>query len=392
MNAPIVIVGAGQSGMKAAETLRSKGYDGDLVLYGDEHWLPYQRPPLSKAYLKGDMAEEQLYLRPDAYFEAQAIDFQMGAKVSELDVDARKISLENGDELAYSKLLLATGTRACQIRLPGADLDGVFTLRSMDDVAPLRGALNTAEHIVIIGAGYVGMEFAAVAAGMGKSVQVVEAQSRVLKRSVAPEISEYFQRLHTTNNVGLNFGVGVQALRGRGASVNAVLLSNGAELKADLVLVAVGAVPVTELAEASGLDVAAGIIVDDACRTSAPNIFSAGDCCFFPSRRYGRRIRLESVQNAIDQAKAAASAILGEVVAYDPVPWFWSDQYDSKLQIAGLSEGYDRTQLEGDLDSGSFSLSYFSGDRLLAVDAINAPRAHMIARKTLAQPSSAEAA
>lgn len=392
MNAPIVIVGAGQAGMKAAETLRSKGYDGDLVLFGDEHRIPYQRPPLSKAYLKGDMAEEQLYLRPEAYFEAHAIDCRTGVKVSGVDVQDRKVSMERGEELAYSKLLLATGTRARQIPLPGADLNGVFTLRSMDDIAPLRGALKSAEHIVIIGAGYVGMEFAAVAAGMGKSVQVVEAQSRVLKRSVAPEISDYFQTLHSANSVGLKLGVSVEAFEGGNGAVRSVKLSDGTKLGSDLVLIAVGAVPVTELAEMSGLAVSAGIIVNEACRTSAPDIFAAGDCCSFPSRRYGRQIRLECVQNAIDQGKAAAGSLLGEQIAYNPVPWFWSDQYDTKLQIAGLSEGYDRTQLEGDPASGSFALSYFSGDRLLAVDAINAPRQHMMARKALIQSPKAEAA
>ncbi|WP_299820097.1 FAD-dependent oxidoreductase [uncultured Roseibium sp.] len=392
MNAPIVIVGAGQAGMKAAETLRAKGYDGDLVLFGDERRLPYQRPPLSKAYLKGSMAEEQLYLRPEAYFAAQAIDLRSGSRVDSLDVQARSVCLENGEKLAYSRLLLATGTRARQIPLPGADLNCVFTLRSMDDIAPLREALACARRIVIIGAGYVGMEFAAVAAGMDKSVQVVEAQSRVLMRSVAPEISEYFQTLHGRNGVGFHLGINVVALEGSSGSVTAVKLADGSALEADLVLVAVGAVPVTGLAEAAGLEVSSGIVVDEDCRTSAPDIFAAGDCSLYPSKRYGRQLRLESVQNAIDQAKAAACAMLGESVVYDPVPWFWSDQFDTKLQIAGLSEGYDRTRLDGDPDSGSFSLSYFSGDRLLAVDAINAPRQHMLARRELAQLPEAAAA
>ncbi|MEM5585696.1 FAD-dependent oxidoreductase [Roseibium sp. AS2] len=392
MNAPIVIVGAGQAGLKTAETLRSKGFDGDLVLFGDEHWLPYQRPPLSKAYLKGDLTEEQLYLRPEAYFDAHSIEFRMGARVLGLDVAAGKVSLGTGQELAYSRLVLATGTRARQIPLPGADLGGVFSLRGMDDIAPLRTALETAESIAIIGAGYVGMEFAAVAARMGKVVHVVEAQPRVLMRSVAPEMSEYFQSLHRQNGVEFHLGAGVAALEGRNGAVAAVKLAGGRALKADLVLVAVGAVPVTDLAEAAGLDVAAGIVVDDACRTSAPDVFATGDCCLFPSRRYGRQVRLESVQNAIDQSKVAAGAMLGEQVAYDPVPWFWSDQYDCKLQIAGLSEGHDRTQLEGDPVSGSFSLSYFCGSRLLAVDAVNAPRQHMMARKELARQPEAEAA
>ncbi|MDJ0932974.1 FAD-dependent oxidoreductase [Breoghania sp.] len=382
MNEPIIIVGAGQAGQKAVETLRQKGYEGDLVMIGDEPFHPYQRPPLSKAYLKGEMDEERLFLRPPAYFETAAIDFRKGAWVSEIDPASHTVTLEDGESLIYSKLLIATGTRARALPIEGSDLAGVFTLRTMADIAPIRAALEAAEWVAIVGGGYIGMEFAAVAVGFGKEVTVIEVQPRILERSVAPEISNYLQDLHRSKGVRLELGSGVARLDGEGA-VSGVVLANGEMVPADLVLVAVGAEPVAELAAAAGLAVEGGIAVNAACRTSAPDIYAAGDCTVFPSARFGRTIRLESVQNACDQAKAAAAAMLDEDVSYDPVPWFWSDQYDVKLQIAGLSQGYDRTEIEGSPDEGQFALSYYAGDRLLAVDTVNSPRQHMMARKML---------
>ncbi|MBN9672112.1 NAD(P)/FAD-dependent oxidoreductase [Roseibium aggregatum] len=395
MSAPILIIGTGQAGLKAAETLRQKGYDGGLVMIGDEPYLPYQRPPLSKAYLKGEMDEERLFLRPRAYFETASIDLRPAEKVAAIDPDNHRVTLGDGSGLSYSSLLIATGTRARKIPLEGADLDGVFSLRTMQDVAAIRGPLQDAQNIVILGAGYIGMEFAAVAAKLGKTVSVVEARPRAMERSVAPMISEHFHQLHRENGVALLLETGVKRIVGDGR-VSAVELSDGTQRPADLVLMAVGAEPVTELAQEAGLTVSGGIQVDAFARTSAPDVYAAGDCTLFPSARYGRIIRLESVQNAIDQAKIAAGSMLGETVPYDPVPWFWSDQYDAKLQIAGLSEGYDRTELDGDPASGSFSLRYFRDDCLIAVDAVNAPRAHMLARRELqgapAQPSSRPAA
>ncbi len=384
MTDPILIVGAGQAGIKAAETLRQKGYDGDLVLFGDEAFLPYQRPPLSKAYLKGEMDEERLFLRPEAYFETASVELRTRTSVASIDPAARSIALSNGTRMPYSSLLLATGTRARQIPLEGATLDGVFSLRTMADVAAIRETLAGAENVVILGGGYIGMEFAAVAAGLGKTVTVIEACHRVMERSVAPEISTYFQKLHRAHGVTLRLEQKVERLTGD-TTVTGVALGDGSQIPADLVLLAVGAVPVTGLAENAGLAVGNGIAVDACARTSTPGIYAAGDCTEFPSARYGRTIRLESVQNAIDQARIAAGSMLGETTAYDPVPWFWSDQYDAKLQIAGLSSGYDRTELEGDYDEGRFALKYFLGDRLLAADTVNAPREHMMARKTLAQ-------
>ena len=387
MNDPIIIVGAGQAGLKAAETLRQKGYEGGLILIGDEPFFPYQRPPLSKAYLKGEMEAERLCLRPPAWFETAVLDFRKGVRVAAIDPGPHEVQLEGGERLAYSKLLIATGTRARDLPIEGAHLPGVFTLRTMADIAPIREALEIAENVAIVGGGYIGMEFAAVAAGFGKTVTVIEACSRILERSVAPEISDYLQDLHRSHGVRLQLGTGVARIAGDTAA-GGVVLASGETVPAGLVLIAVGAEPVTELAGAAGLRVEGGIVVDEACRTSAPDIHAAGDCTVFPSARYGRMIRLESVQNACDQARAAAAAMLGEDVCYDPVPWFWSDQYDVKLQIAGLSQGYDRTEIGGAPEEGSFALSYFAGDRLLAVDTVNAPRQHMMARKMLAESDS----
>lgn len=391
MSEPIIIIGAGQAGIKAAETLRMKGFEGGVVLIGEESWPPYQRPPLSKAYLKGELGEERLFLKAADYFDKADVALTTGMRVAAIDPAAHSVTLSDGRALSYSKLLLATGTRARTLPLPGGNLGGVFTLRGIDDTKQIAAALGRAKRVAIIGGGYIGMEFAAVARGMGKEVTVIEAQDRILKRSVAPEISDFFQTLHAGHGVRLVLGEGVAGIVGR-SQAEAVELASGEIVPADIVLVAVGAAPVTELAEAAGIAVERGIVVDEACRTMVPDVYAAGDCTVFHSRRYGRRIGLESVQNASDQGKAAALSMLGEEMIYDPVPWFWSDQYDVKLQIAGLAQGYDRTEITGDKAAGRFALRYFAGDTLLAVDAVNDPRSHMMARKELAAQGQALAA
>ena len=391
MSEPIIIVGAGQAGIKAAETLRMKGHDGDIMLIGEETWPPYQRPPLSKAYLKGELAEERLFLKAPDYFAGAGIQLVTGTRVAAIDPAGHALTFADGKTQSFSKLLLATGTRARILPLPGGNLANVFTLRGINDTKRVATALANAESVAIVGGGYIGMEFAAVARAMGKQVAVVEAQDRILKRSVAPQISEFFQDLHRERGVRLALGEGVARLAGTDR-VEGVELASGETVAADLVLVAAGAVPVTELADAAGLSVERGIVVDEACRAGAPDVYAAGDCTVFPSRRYGRLIGLESVQNASDQGKAAALSMLGEEVVYDPVPWFWSDQYDVKLQIAGLAPGYDRTEIAGDPGERRFALRYFAGDALLAVDAVNDPRSHMMARKQLAAGGQAMAA
>ncbi|MEI2387332.1 FAD-dependent oxidoreductase [Breoghania sp. JC706] len=384
MSETCVIVGAGQAGAQAAHSLRQGGYEGDVVMLGDEAHPPYQRPPLSKKYLSGEFEAERLWLRPTEFYEANGIDLKTGARVSAIDREGGCVVCSDGREIGYDTLLLATGTRPRALPLPGFDLPGVLPLRTLADVDALRALMAVPRRIVIVGGGYIGLEVAAVARGLGHEVMVLESQGRVLNRVVAPELSDFYAQLHLSRGVVLRFGVSAAAVEGDG-QVEAVRLTSGERIDCDLVLVAVGAVPNTELAEAAGLAVDDGISVDASCRTSDPAIFAAGDCTRFPSARYGRTIRLESVQNAIDQAKAAASAILGHERTYDPVPWFWSDQYEVKLQIAGLSQMHEETKRVGDPAGGSFYIAYLRGERLLAVDSVNHPRSHMMARRSMGE-------
>jgi len=381
---PIVIVGAGQAGMKAAEELRLKGYQDDLILIGEEPHAPYQRPPLSKAFLKRDISADRLMLKADDFYELQKIEPRFGERVTAIDPQAGKVSLASGGEIGYSRLLLTTGTRARSLPLEGVGLERVYSLRTLGDVERIASELTAGMKLVIIGAGYIGLEVAASMRALGLEVSVIETADRVLKRVVAPDMSAFFETLHRHNGVEIRTATLPRRICGVDR-VSAVELDDGEMMACDAVLIAIGAEPVSELASAAGLAVHNGIVVDEATRTAAGNIFAAGDCAVFPSRRYGRTIRLESVQNAIDQARAAAQAMLGERVVYDPVPWFWSDQYDVKLQIAGLSQNYEETRIEGDPASGSFALTYLAGGRAICVDAVNQPRAHMLARRSLAR-------
>jgi 3-phenylpropionate/trans-cinnamate dioxygenase ferredoxin reductase subunit len=391
MPSSFVIIGAGQAGIKAAETLRTKGFDGSVTLIGAEPWHPYQRPPLSKAYLKGELSEDRLLLKAPGWIRDAGIDTHLGKHATRLDPSTRTIILDDGAEVAYDKVLIATGTHARRLPLNGADLPGVETLRGIDDTRRIAARLKQAHNVVIIGGGFIGMEVAAAVRAMGKAVSVIEAQERILARVVAPDVSAYLETLHSDHGVLLRTAVGVDAIVGKDR-VESVELTDGSAIDADLVLIAAGAEPTIDLAFHAGLDLARGIIVDDACKTSVPDIYAAGDCTVFHSARYGRLIGLESVQNACDQAKIAAASMLGERVAYDPVPWFWSDQYDTKLQIAGLSSGYDRIETVGSVAEGRFSIRYYAGGTLLAVDSINDPRGHMMARREIASQPPALAA
>lgn len=380
---PIIVVGAGQCGLKATETFRQLGYDGDLLLIGDEPSAPYQRPPLSKAFLKGELNQERLSLAGPDYFDNHNVETRFGDKVSSLDVQANVAVLSDGTRLPYSKLLLATGSRARTIPMPGIDLPGVCLLRTLEDTKRLAGAIGTDRRIVIVGGGYIGLEVAASARALGHNVTVLEGADRVLQRVVCPEISQFFEDLHQRHGVDVRTGVRPTRILGE-AQVSGIELAGGETINCDVVLVAVGGMADERIAQASGLATNNGVRVDEACRTSATNVFAAGDCALFPSKKYDRLIRLESVQNAIDQGKAAAQAMLGEEVRYDPVPWFWSDQYDVKLQIAGLSQGYDRVDVADGKTSNSFAVTYVKNDRTICVDAVNNPRAHMMARRDLA--------
>jgi len=385
MQEEIVIIGAGQAGAQVAQSLRQDGFEGPLRLIGDEPHPPYQRPPLSKKFLAGEIGAEGLWLRPPAFFTTNNIDHIPNTRVARIDRAAKRLELENGDTLPYGKLVLAPGTNARFLKLDGADKTGVVTLRSIADVELIRYQMQASSRIAIIGAGYIGLEVAAVAKSLGKEVTVIEAQDRPMKRVVSQAVSDYFTTLHQEKGIDLKLNTGVEAIEG-GDGVTGVRLTGGEVVPAELVLVAVGAEPNDKLAEQAGLEVDNGILVDGCGQTSDPDIFAAGDCTRFYSGRYQRSVRMESVQNAIDQAKVVAQALIGQEVDYDPLPWFWSDQYDIKLQIAGLSEGYDDTKVVGAPADNKFYVAYLKNGRLIAVDSINSPRSHMMARRVIGEP------
>ncbi len=388
MSEPIVIIGAGQAGAKAAETLRRLGVDTPIVMYGDEGHLPYQRPPLSKKFFTGEMPENQLLLLQPEFYDKAGIEVVTGKRAVRLDPDHRSVEFADGTHAPFSKLLIATGSSARRLPVPGADRKGVFALRSISDVMAMREHLPGASRVVVVGAGYLGLEAASVMAGLGKDVVVLEAEDRILARVAGIAVSDYLAGLHAARGVGIRTRVRVSEITGAEINgtqrVGGVRLADGETLAADLVLCAVGGVANDGLAMASGLPVEDGVVVDATGATCRPGVYAAGDCARFPSRRYGRSIRLESVQNANDQARAVAEHMAGAGRDYDPVPWFWSDQFETKLQIAGLGQGHDKTVIEGDPDSHAFSVSYFRDGRLIAVDAINDGKAYMRARRALA--------
>lgn len=386
MSAPLTIVGAGQAAAQAIASLRAEGFAGDIALYGDEPYLPYQRPPLSKAYLGDEMSEERLELKAPKFYAESGVEVHLDTRVTRLLPAEKAVELAGGARRPYSTLILATGTRARALPVPGADLPGVHSIRSIDDVKRFRAGAVAGARLVIIGGGYIGLEVAAKARKLGLEVTLVEGQPRLLARVACATISDFARALHEGHGVTLLTGTGVARLVGTDR-VSGVELSDGRVLPADLVLTAVGAVPNTELAAEAGIALDNGIKVDAQARASIADVYAIGDVASFPSALYGRRVRLESVQNAIDQAKAAAKAIAGAAVTYDPVPWFWSDQYDVKLQIAGLLDGFTRTECEGDIAAGRFSVRYFADERLIAVCSVNDPKSHMLARRALATPA-----
>ncbi len=379
----IVIVGAGQAAAQLVQSLRQGGYKDQIRMIGDEPYAPYQRPPLSKKFLTERPPAETLYFRPENFWTTQGVTTDYGTIVESIDRAGKRVMLKKGSA-DYGTLFLSTGPRARALPVPGADLDGVFSLRKIDDVRRLRGPLDAAKRVVIVGGGYIGLEVAAVARGEGRDVTVLEAEERVMKRVTSPVISTFMQDFHRNRGVDIRLGARLAAIEGEG-KVAQMRLADGAVLPADLVLLAVGAKPNDDLAAAAGLACQDGVVVDEHGQTADPLIYAAGDCTRFPSRRYGRKLRLECVQNAIDQAKAVASAILGRPQLYDPVPWFWSDQYELKLQMAGISDGYDDAQTVGDVAAARFSVEYRKAGKLIAVDAVNDGRAYMSGRKRIAE-------
>ena len=376
----MLIIGAGLAGLTVAETLRTEGYEGSITLIGNEAHAPYQRPPLSKGYLLGETREAQLTMRPPELLAKKNIDLKVGIGATAIDRAAKRITFSDGSTLAYDGLALCTGSRLRPLPLAGAAWQGVHGLRGLDDAKAIAAALEAARKVVIIGGGLIGLEVAAVARTKNKEVTVLEAADRLMARVVAPLISRFYLDLHGSHGVDVVLGAMVSELVGNDGRIAAVRTRDGREFAADLVLVAIGIIPNAELAQAAGLQVDGGIVVDACGRTSDPAIAAAGDCT---ARRLedGSLRRLESVQNALEQGKSAATALLGRERPFNAAPWFWSDQYDVKLQMLGLSAGFDQVVTRGDATGRKFSAYYYKAGKLIAIDSLNQPADHMNGRK-----------
>nr|WP_194306185.1 FAD-dependent oxidoreductase [Dietzia sp. B19] len=379
-----LVVGASHAGAQLAASLRQDGWSGEIVLIGEEPTVPYQRPPLSKAYLAGKTTLDEITIRSSDFYSKQRIQL-LNAHVEAIDRSAGHIVMSTGDTLTYDKLALCTGARPRQLRVPGADLAGVHYLRTAADVELIRTSAAPGRRVVIVGGGYIGLETAASLRALDLDVTVLEATTRVLERVTAPDVSTFFERIHREEGIDIRTCAKVAALVGDDC-VREVLLSTGESIPADLVIVGIGVEPRTELADAAGLVVDNGIVIDDHARTEDPDIVAAGDCTSHDIARYGCRIRMESVSSAGEQAKVAASTVCGKSRKIEALPWFWSDQYDLKLQIAGLNTGYDEVVLSGDpTRDRDFSCFYLRGGELLAADCINRPRDFMFSKRAITQ-------
>jgi 3-phenylpropionate/trans-cinnamate dioxygenase ferredoxin reductase subunit len=383
MSKTCIIVGAGHAGANLALSLRQSGWTGDILVVGEEPHIPYNRPPLSKEFLAGKKTLDDIFIRPPEAYAKAEIRFLTSRRVAAIDRKARRLVLENDEVLAYDKLALTVGSGARHMDVPGVSLPGVYYLRTVADVELIRTDVRAGGKAVIVGGGYIGLETAAVLRSAGMEVTVVEALERVLQRVTAPRVSAFFARLHTEEGVKILCSTAVRAFEG-GRHVESVVCADGRKLPADLVIIGIGIHPNVDLAKHAGLETDNGIVVDEFARTSDPDIYAAGDCTNHFNRIYNRRVRLESVQNATDQARAAALAICGKGQPYDALPWFWSDQYDVKLQIAGLSQDHDEVVLRGTPDEGrSFAAFYLKEGIVIAVDAINKPPEFMAGKKLI---------
>ncbi|MEM7634791.1 MAG: FAD-dependent oxidoreductase [Pseudomonadota bacterium] len=376
-----VVLGAGQAGFSFCARLRELGYLGDITLVGDEHHPPYQRPPLSKAYLLGEFSLDRLLLRPSEFYLDQRIELKTDTRATAIDPDSKTVTLDDGTRLGYDKLVLATGStpRKLPSGLSGG-LNGIYYMRSIADADAIAPEFKSGRCGLVVGGGYIGLEAAAVAAKSGVKTVLIEAAERILKRVACSQTSDYFRDLHRLHGVEIRESIGLEALHGTNGTVSSATLSDGTSLDIDFVIAGIGILPNADLAQAAGLDCENGITVDATCTTSAPDILAIGDCACFP--RNGTQLRLESVGNAIDQGQLAAATVMGSDEPYQAKPWFWSDQYDTKLQIAGLSTGFDTIIVRNGKEA-SCSHWYFAADELLAVDAMNDPRAYMVAKRLI---------
>lgn len=391
MHQTCIVIGASHAAAQLAPGLRQEGWQGRIIVIGDESSLPYHRPPLSKAYLLGAKSAQELLIRSADVYNRFQVEFRLGERVEAIDRSRKTVTLRGGEELAYDKLAICTGTRVRTVALPGSDLAGIHYLRNIGDIDRIKADARPQGRAVIVGGGYIGLETAAALKKLGMQVAVLELAPRVLARVTAPQVSEFFQRVHAEEGVDIRTGVAVSGFEGA-SRVERVVCADGSRLDVDMVIIGVGVIPNVELAAEANLAIDNGIVVDACARTSDPDIVAAGDCTMHPSPYYGR-IRLESVPNATEQAKAAAAALCGKEKPYAALPWFWSDQFDIKLQIAGLNQGYEEVVIRGERESGrSFAAFYLKDGKIIAADCINRPHDFMTSKKLIAEKINVNAA
>lgn len=379
-----IIVGTGHAGAEAACSLRQYGYRGRILLIGEEPGLPYRRPPLSKTYLTGEVDADSLLIKPQSTYEKAQIEFRASARVTKIERDKHQIVLADGTVEMYDNLVLATGGRPRRLTLPGAEARNVFYLRTKADVDAIRVEMDPQRKLLVVGGGYIGLEVAAAARKQDLKVTVLESAPRVLVRVTAPEMSEFYERVHREAGVDVRTGVGLERFIEESGRVSGAILMDGSRIEADLVIAGIGLAPNVDLAQIAGLEIDDGIVVDQYGRTSDPDILAIGDCARQPNVWLGRSVRIESVPNAVEQARTAAATLCGKWIEHRSVPWFWSDQYELKLQMAGLSQGYDQVVVRGDPEARSFSAFYIRDGAIVAVDAVNRPGDFMIAKRLVA--------
>jgi 3-phenylpropionate/trans-cinnamate dioxygenase ferredoxin reductase subunit len=375
----VVIVGAGHAAGQAAASLRQAKYEGDITMIGDEPHIPYQRPPLSKAYLKGDQGADKVYLRAESFYTDRSIAMKLSTSATAIDTKAKTVALSSNETLSYDHLLISTGSRPRKLSIEGSELQGIHYLRTMDDVDGLREGMRPDAKLVIVGGGYIGLEVAAVGRELGLKVHVLEMEDRILQRVTTPEMSAYYHQLHEGRGVNIHTNTGVTGFAGD-TKVEEVICGDQ-RFPADIVIVGIGIIPNTELAESAGITCDNGILVDDHCRTSDPYVYAAGDCTNHPNPLLDRRLRLESVPNAMEQARVSTANMLGDEKTYAAIPWFWSDQYELKLQMVGFSADGDSQVLRGDMASNQFAVFYLKEGKVVAADAVNNPKVFMLCKQ-----------
>lgn len=379
----LVIIGAGQSAIQCINSLKKEGYAGSITMIGEEEHLPYQRPPLSKGFLEDSVNKERLYFKKLDFFTENKIQLKLGTQANKVDLENKLVFLSDDTHLSFDKLVFATGSRVRKLDFPGSNLSSIHYLRGLDDAESIKNDLERSKEVVVIGAGYIGLEVAAIAAKKNVTVSVIEMADRVMNRTVDPQISDYYLKLHQNNGVKFIFNNSLEEIKGS-KKVESVLCSDGSEIKADMVIIGAGIIPNVELADQAGVFCDNGILVDEFGQTNYKNVYACGDCTSHPNKLLNKQLRLESVHNAMEQSKTVAFSALAKPLEYNQVPWFWSDQYDHKLQIVGLSGEHDNVVMRGNTKDQKFMLFYTKDNQLIAVDAVNNPKEFLICRKLVA--------